>query len=211
MAKFPYIQNRASLRRFLESIPERGVPPKVDATYLLSVGVLSGSLSRMPSVLESLGFIDPSGVPTERWKAYRDSSQARTELASGIRGAYSEVFETYADAYLKDDETLANFFSSTTSLAKSTVKDIVRTFKALCQLADFAPAEGAEPFPEAPVTIVVEAEPTKKASERELQPVVRGRQGLTINVNIQLTLPSDIEDHNLYDRFFASLKKHLLT
>jgi len=214
MAKFPYIQNPADLKRFLqEKIPSVGVPTdsKVDATYLLSVGARKGSVGRLRAVLEALGFIDSSGVPTHRWKACRSAGQAPTELGLAMREAYPELFQTYSDACQRSAEQQTDFFKSNTDLADTTVGYTVRTFRTLCQLAHFGPAEGAQISPAQPVTITVEPGATKKAPQRELQPVVRGRQGLTINVNIQLTLPSDIEDHDLYDRFFASLKKHLLT
>ena len=35
-------------------------------------------------------------------------------------------------------------------------------------------------------------------------------QGITVNVNIQLTLP-ETKDDTIYDKIFVSLKKHLLT
>lgn len=211
MARFPYVQSAASLKSLLAKIPSVGKPQKVDATYLASIGVKQWSVRGILATLKSLSLIDSSGGPSERWTAYRDSNRAPIVMGSVIREVYSEVFAIYDDAHLRDDETLANLFSTKTGLGERTVGYMVRTFKTLCEVADFARAEGAQPFPEAPVTITVEPEPTKKAPERELQPVVRGREGLTINVNIQLTLPSDIEDHDLYDRFFASLKKHLLT
>src|SRR5947209_8998599 len=85
-----------------------------------------------------------TGTPTERLRAYRDKAKAGGVLAAGIRQAYPELFETYPDAYRKDDEAIRNFFSSRTDLGEATLALAVRTFKTLCEKANFEGAELAE-------------------------------------------------------------------
>ena len=61
-------------------------------------------------------------------------------------------------------------------------------------------------------TGALEAEPrsVEDIAGPAISRVVMDRQGITLNVNIQLTVP-DTKDDTLYDRFFESLKKHLLS
>src|SRR5215472_16948064 len=102
-ADFPYLTNPASLGRFLEKIRAIGVPSKVNAVYLNSLGFKSSNDRPIIAVLKFLDFIDGSGIPKENWQKYR-SSAARAVLASAIRKAYSELFATYPDADRKDAE-----------------------------------------------------------------------------------------------------------
>lgn len=114
-----------------------------------------------------------------------------------------QLFETYPDAYRKDDEALRNFFTSRTSVGEATVALIVRTFKVLCEASDFE----AAPSPtivsagtDSAVTVPVLAGAT----------AVSAGGGITLNLNIQITLP-ETKDASIYDAIFESLKKHLMT
>lgn len=200
MAEFPYHQKTAKVRDFLTKIQTVGVPEKVTHKYIVSIGFKSSNdRSNIPRILRFLGLTDSSNVPTERWETCADPEKARTELASAIRKGYWELFQTYPDAQRIDRGALMDFFKSRTDLAESTVTLVVRTFSTLCELADFGPSP--EPPPPEP--------PPGPSPDKLVHKAVAGAGGITINLNIQLTLP-DTKDETLYDRFFESLKKHLL-
>lgn len=202
MAKFPYTPNPANVARFFEHIQAAGVPGKVDSKYLESVEFSSSYDRPLPGVLKFLGFLDASGLPTDAWRTYKDKSQAPRVMAQAIREAYSDLFRLFPDAYRKDEEALHNYFSAQTGLAKGTVGYMVRTFKALCDLADFqAPA---------PETLM---KPTTAPAARPVPVLPAERHeppGMTVNINIQLALPAT-EDASVYENLFAALKKHLLS
>src|SRR6267143_621267 len=141
MATVPYTPQPASIPRFLQHIQSAGVPTKVTQVYLVGVGFKTSNDRYLIAILKAIDFVDTGGVPTERWRSYRDKAKAAGVLAASIRHAYPELFETYPDAYRKDDEALRNFFSSRTDLGESTLGLAVRTFKALCEKANF---EGPE-------------------------------------------------------------------
>lgn len=74
----------------------------------------------------------------------------------------------------------------------------MRTFKALCDIADFSAAP--------PPKVAGEA---GKPEETKTVTVARHAQnGPAININIQLQLQAT-EDPKVYDNFFAAMKKHL--
>lgn len=87
---------------------------------------------------------------------------------------------------------------------------MVSTFKNLAALAEFA--EG--PFAEDADSIVI---PTKDASTTAYgdgKAVVAvqtpGGNGLTVNINIALTLP-ETSDEKVFAAFFKAMREHLLT
>ena len=196
MADFPYVPNPAGLKKFFAHIQSAGVPEKVTIKYLEKVGFKSTNDRYIIGVLTFLGFTDSSGVPTDMWSKYRSRSNAATTLAGAIQSRYDDLFQTYPDAYRKDNEALRNYFSPHTKVAERTLGLIVSTFKALCELANF---EGAEP--------VQRRKPEgKPAGARPPAP----SQLPAVNINIQLQLPAT-DDATIYDKLFAALKKHLLS
>ena len=106
----------------------------------------------------------------------------------------------YPDADRKDNEALRNFFSTHTTVAGTTSNLIVRTFKTVCEIADF----GAEQ----PTVDVSDEKSQVRAKEKpvtESDPLKKPF-GPAININIQLQIPAT-EDARVYDSFFAAMKK----
>jgi Family of unknown function (DUF5343) len=200
-ADFPYLTNPASLRKFLEKIRTVGVPEKVSIAYVASLGFKSTNDRPIIPTLKFLDFIDGSGVPRETWQKYRPKETAGAVLAAAIRTAYAELYSIYPDADRKDNEALRNYFSTHTKVGEATLNLIVRTFKTLCETADFS----AEPVE------LDSREATKQAGGKGAVIVSTGKgnhSGPAININIQLQLQAT-EDPKVYDNFFAAMKKHL--
>lgn len=202
MAKFPYIQNAASIERFFGHIQTAGEPPEVTIRYLESVGFKSSNDRNLIRILKFIGLLDPSGKPTGTWRSYKHRKDAPGVMASALRTAYGGLFTTYPDAYRKDDEPLRDYFSTKTGLAETTLAFIVRTFTALCKLADFeAPSTDMSGAPSmVPTPVAAETSPTTP----------RQPPDVTVNTNIQLGLPAT-EDASIYEKLFAALKKHLFS
>jgi len=205
VATVPYTPNPASIPRFFQHIQAAGVPAKVTNTYLEGVGFKSKNDRYLIAVLKAIGFLDNSGSPTERWRSYRDKAKGPGVLAAGIRHAYSDLFETYPDAYRKDDEAIRNFFSSRTDLGESTLALAVRTFKSLCLNANF---EGAELVEETAAEIAELAKPDERPATRAA--ASGGTRAPVININIQLELPAT-DDASIYEKLFEAMRKNLLT
>jgi hypothetical protein len=200
MATIPVTQSAGSIARFLKHIQTAGVPAKVNNPYLKAVGFKSSNDSALLLILKAINFIDASGTPTDKWSQYRDATQAGAVLAESIKACYSGLFDIYPDAERKDDEAIANWIRTNTTFSGITVGRAVKTFKALCAEADFsaqkaaAAVTGAPPASGAPATTVV--------------PAV-GRQTPSVNINIELQLPST-NDPEVYENFFKAMKKYLL-
>lgn len=177
-------------------------------------------------LIEFIGFIDNSGKPTGRWQSYRNNSRAKQIMAQGIREGYADLFHTYPDAYDRSDADLMNYFRSASDSGDATITRMLTAFRLLCDLADFTAENGAtvasEPTRVAQENAVAESVPadlpndaasgaTNDAAEAGIRSITRTlATGVTLNINIQLTVP-DTTDEKVYDNFFAALKKHLLS
>jgi len=204
MAQAIYTPNTNSIPRFLAHVQTAGVPPKVSGEYLKSVGFKSGNDRYLIPILKALKFLDSSGVPTDRWRSYRDKQKAKGVLAAAITEAYSNLFETYPDAYRRDNEALRNYFSTQSpGLNESTLQLVVRTFKVLCTDADFSSAAAAE-------EILEQEEVKEKGGGQHIRRTTgQSGDGLTININIQLQIPAT-DDATVYEKLFEAMNKTIL-
>lgn len=200
MVDYPYIQNTGRLKSFLDSIPKIGVPDKINTQTLPMLGYKSTNDRPIVKILRFIDFIDANGVPNQNYKHFRDTSKAKAVMASAIKKAYSELFKMYPDAHKKDDETLKNFFRPTTKAGEQVVDKMVDTFKALCSFADF----------EAITTTEGKFEEYAKGEKLEVKEARELPSGITLNLNIQLVLPTT-DDASVYDKIFKALKDHLLS
>jgi hypothetical protein len=173
--------------------------------YITSVGFNSKNDRAILTVLKFIGFVDNSGVPTEVWRAYRNKSQSKRVLAATLVKSYGTLFDTYPDANRKDNEALRNFFSGHTSVAENTVTLMVRTFKTLAEMGDFeSPAE----LPD--VDINSDEEPERDDVGQTVINRKLRTAGMTMNINIELQIPAT-DNAEIYESFFAAMKKHLLS
>lgn len=209
MATYPYVQNAARAKSLFQQLQDVGVPSKVTNNYLESLGYKSKNDRAFVGLLRNLSFIDTSGAPTETWRQYRNKAKAKAVMAGVLRTTYKDLFTTYPDAYRRDNEALRNFFSSHTSVGEGALRFMVATFKALSELADF----GAMAAPEDELSDEENGEEDR--GEPETKPLKLSRKGagpagVTVNINIQLQIP-ETEKADVYDSFFAAMKKHLLS
>src|SRR5260370_32673431 len=110
MAQAIYPPNTNSIPRFLTHVQSAGVPPKVSGEYLKSVGFKSGNDRYLIPILKALKFLDSSGQPTDRWRAYRDKQKAKGVLAAAITGTHSRLVERYQGAHPLDEGALRAYF-----------------------------------------------------------------------------------------------------
>ncbi len=208
---YPYHVNAANVKKFLEHIQSAGVPTKITFQYITSVGFKSKNDRAILTVLKFIKFVDNSGVPTELWRAYRVKNQSQKVLAGALKKAYPTLFDTYPDANRKDNEALRNFFSSHTSVAENTVTLMVRTFKTMADMGNFdSPADLSEVEVKAEEPEEVEEKGGGGAAAVKRKGIAATPGGMAVNINIQLQIPAT-DRADVYDSFFAAMKKHLLS
>lgn len=196
MVEYPYTNVTGKLKKFLEQISSIRVPSKVDPKYLSSIGFKSSNDPTIITVLKFIGFLDVGGAPTQAYRQFRSKDTAGGVMAESLKAAYKDLFETYSNAYEKDNTTLRNYFSAHTDAGKQVLDKTVGTFKVLCEFADF----------EAPVEKITVSPKDEAPVSKQVSATTPG--GLTVNINIQLQLPAT-DDASVYDNLFSALRKHL--
>jgi hypothetical protein len=134
-------------------------------------------------------------------------------FAESVRRAYSGLFTTYPDAHRKDAEALRNFFRAHTSAGVSAQQLMVRTFQMLVEAGDFDGTRTEQPSQRErsgqPVQEVSKGAPRPEERAVVVERVINATPGLTLNVNIQLQLPSTA-DAEVYDKLFSAMRTHLM-
>ncbi len=206
MVTFPYTTVDAKLKPLLEKIQQVGVPDKTSVQWLGGIGFKSSNDRTLLPVLKFIGLTDQSGKPTAKWSLYRDKRQAGKALAEGVKKGYHDLFQTYPNANQSTEDDLRSFFGSKSRAGERVITQIVKTFRALGDLSDFGSLGEEFPEPQAP-----SAPQKDKAitSKRKVKAHDLG-SGVTVNINIQLTLP-DTKDKEVYEALFEALKKNLLS
>jgi hypothetical protein len=201
MDNYPYTTNPARIAKFLQLVQTAKVPPKVTYNYLASVGFTSSNDRALIPIIKFIGFIDASHITTKSWQMYRDQKNAKWILAQAIKKGYSDLFSLYDDAYQKDDATLESFFSSKTSVGKSTIRYMMMTFKALCKLADFGMANNEIP-----------EEQEKVEEEHQIRDVDKGISKVApkLQLNVEIHIAADTSDDKI-ETIFKNMKKYLIS
>lgn len=203
MTDYPYVQSPDKLVDILKRIPSMGKPETFGTKKLQALGFTSSHDTKILNVLKFLGLIEDKkgGSPTEVWQALRSNFQAT--LADCIIKGYSELYSIYPDAHVQSTESLRNFFTANTTVGADTVGKISTTFQTLASLAEFdsrePSAKGDSSRPESGHAIGQHKEVLVTGATSPLS---------TININIQLQLPSD-STGEVYEKLFKSLKDHI--
>jgi hypothetical protein len=199
-----------AIPRFLDAMRKAGVPAKVDGTYLKSIGFKNSNDAALIPLFKSLGFLDSNGQPTSTFRDYRGASseQAEKVLGGAVRSCYSGLFEIYPDAYRKDDEALTNWMRANTDKGEATQARALKTFKVLRDTASF---DEAPPAPtDLPPVNTLMSDGTSRSDEVSSPAPPRRTQttrpDVTINITLQIAATTDA---SIYEKFFASMKKHL--
>jgi Family of unknown function (DUF5343) len=203
-----YLTSTRNVEAILNSIITAQAPPKFTQAFLEQLGFKSSSDRLIINVLKAIGFISPSGVPTDRYFRYLDQTQSGAVLAEGIRDAYADLFLINKDAQnLTPTETKNKLRTLTQGKAsEDVVQKMSATFHALAKQADFKAdpkkAEGGSPEMEQADDVMPLADVVPPANGG---PLPFG--GLTYTIQIQLP---ESRDPEVYNALFSSLRTHLL-
>lgn len=202
MADLPYVLNAGTLGKFFETVQKTGVPDKVTLKHMESVGFKSKNDRYLLPFLKDLGFVKSDGSPSETWLSYRHTGDAATVMAGAIKRAWAGLFRLYPDAHRKDDEAIRNWMRThSPSASPVTVDRSLKTFKAIVNLAEFSDNNNGQ---QRTPTI---SSPDRPPAEAAL-PTVTRQASPEVVINIQLDVPAT-NDPDVYDRFFAAMRKHL--
>jgi hypothetical protein len=198
MANVIYTTVPGRMDKLLSKIVDVGTPSKVNEAWLKSLGFKSSNDHTLVRVLRALEFVDDDNIPTAIWTDLRGHNRSAV-LGQAMRKAYAHVFQIYPNAHERTSEEIADVFkTSDRAVGKAVIDFAVSTFRSLCVLA------ALKDTPETTGPILT---PRPVLSQK---PGADSRAtSLTLNVNIQLSLP-ETDNEDVYEKLFAALKKHLL-
>lgn len=205
MSSLPYVTAPGNITRALTAIRQAGTPQKITQDFVKTVlRIPGGSGAQMNSFLKKIGFAKADGSPSELYVKFRDPATSGAAVAEAMRRAYAPLYARQDCAHELKDRQLLGLIAEETGLAtdSTVVKNVLATFKALRELADFpAGGPGFETIREALAS-------ARGRDCEDGQEVTRG-VGLNLNYTINLNLPAT-SDSSVFDAIFKSLKENLL-
>jgi hypothetical protein len=197
-----YFTSAKNLPAILDQIQKGKVPAKFTYDYLKQLGFPSSNDRPIIPVLKALGFLDESGAPQERYRRYKDASNAKRVMAEGMREAYTDVFAIDEEANTLPPDKVKGIFARLSDKGDAVTEKMAKTFRALVDQADFS----------TPTVVEEEHKDDEPRDEDdEHNPDLRREHGgvlaLRHDVHVHLPISDDIK---VYDAIFRSLRENLL-
>ena len=96
--------------QYFDTLLTAKAPDKFTVKFMEDLGFKSSNDRQFVNVLKSIGFLDDSGSPTDRYFKFLDQSCSKQMVAEGIKEAYSDVFALNINANtLSKDEIVGKF------------------------------------------------------------------------------------------------------
>lgn len=198
--KYPYTISPGSLTKFLEQVPKKPKPPKVNLAQLKGWDIKDNNAPSIVKVLAAVGVLGTDGVPTDLYEKLMANGEGKKELAQKIKEVYAEFFAAEHEPY-KDNPTVTKLLHIHGGTgAEATIGRMRETFMILCRAADFSGA------PKSSGKGVDKGKDKPPPGEGDVSGQQQGAPSVVIN--IQVTLPPGLDEKG-YDAFFASMKKNL--
>lgn len=203
-----YVQVYGQLGDVFQHLAQAQAPEKFTVQYLKDLGFASTNFRAVVPLLKALGFLSDDGVPTSRYREYRNTALSRQVMAAALRDAYGELFTIRANPTSADRKLIEGKFRSVHNASPNTAKLMASTFYALLEMADLSvatpPKKDDKPEKE-PETGAVVALPRKNEEASDASQSPRP----TFHYNIEIHLPAT-KDVEVFNAIFKSLREHLL-
>ena len=210
-----YTQKPGAIPAYFDAMLDAQPPERFSVKFLENLGFTSTNDRLFIGILKDLGFLNRDGAPQPRYFEFLDRSLSKQTVAAGIRESFADLFAINTKANELSVEEVKNklrtlFAGKKTDLV---IGHIAKTFKALCEYADFsapvasatAPQGQNEPRP--PDANALSAETPTAVVTKPSPPLGKITvSGLQYHINIVLP---DTRDQAVYDAIFRSLREHL--
>jgi hypothetical protein len=196
-------QIHQQLPKVFKTLREGTAPEKFTQQYLVALGFGSSNYRVLIPLLKDLGFLTSDGIPTERYRAYLDSSRSRQVLGKAVSEAYSDIFTIVKNPTKADREKIAGKFKSAFNLSDLQAERNANTFLALVELSDLSENES----PTSDVNL--SRETVEQATSLPNLPTTASARVIGLKYDIAIHLPPT-KDIEVYNAIFKSLKEHLV-
>ncbi len=201
---YPYTPVAAKLKSLLQKIRTTGIPQKLTAAHLKTLGFSSSNDPSMINVLRFIGFVDSSGIPTPLWNEY--SGQAhRSVLGRAIRTGYAELFALYPQANTNSVADLTSVFATSSTGGEQVIAKTVGTFRTLVEEADFDRNREAA---QTSLPSGMLHTPAALAMNPQLPTGPLNKTGPEVHIDIQIHISPESSADQI-EKIFESMAKHL--
>jgi len=135
---FPYTTTPGALRKFLQEVPSRPKPPKVNNELLKSWGIGDSNANSIIRVLKAVGLVTSSNDASDEYATFMSRDEGPQWLGRAIRQVYQPLFATNHAPHNEPNDRLTNLFNIHSGGAPRTIEYQIQSFKALCDFADFS-------------------------------------------------------------------------
>ena len=195
----PYLISTGRIPDYFEKIKNAEVPAdRFTIDFIVNVlGFTSKNDRALVGLLKAMGFLDPQGIPLQRYKDFRIDDLSDTTLGEGVRQAYSPIFRRNKDANKLSEPDVKGIIKGITGRPEddNLLRLMTKTFIELVKLGNFETEKQ-----------IMRDEAEKK--ELPISPEIKSK-GLQLTYTIVLNLPSTTV-REVYDTLFKSLKENLL-
>lgn len=192
--------------QYFDTLLTARAPEKFTVKFLSDLSFTSSNDRQFINVLKSIGFLDDSGAPTDRYYKFLDQSCSKKIVAEGVREAYVDLFNLNISANSMTQAEVEGKFKTLTngSKAAATITQMAKTFTALCGYADWS----APPIMAKSEIVGDQSNQKDVADNSMVSDINSDSAGFDLNYNIHIHLPAT-RDQAVYDALFASLAKHI--
>jgi hypothetical protein len=200
-----YLVSPGTVATALQKMKAAATPERFTHDFLANtLGMKGGTPRPVIPFLKRIGFIGTDGVPTELYKAFRNTGQSGAAVAQAMRIGYKPLFDMNERAHELPDPELKGLVVQATGLEEKSrvLQLIIQTFKILKQQASF----GA-------TTVAIKKEERRDEAVGRTTPSgdsgTGGAAGIHLSYTINLNLPPT-PDVAVFNAIFKALRDNLL-
>jgi hypothetical protein len=198
--KVPCTHKPGDILKFLRQMPSKPIPlGAIDAAYIKKLGFSASSAANLQGILKQLGFVDDNSKASPVWSDFVSSDDRARILAAAIKTAYSGLFKEMMCPYLRDDESLLDYFKSKVDATPRELEYCLETFRALSEMADFQDSLNDFDY----------VEPAVMPKMPDLETIPRLKVDSNLPVNIQIHIDPSTPDEKI-ETIFKYMRKYLL-
>jgi hypothetical protein len=198
-----YVLANGRIPDVFSKIRDAQAPDQVTNQLLKDWGFSSSNDRAFLPLLKALGFLTPTGQPTQRYHDYRDHSRSRAVLGEGLREAYHDLFLITANPKESDRDAIKGKFKSFHNASDNSAANMAATFYALLKLADLSGSSKIS---------VPSDQKIEDKTDQSREPIgiqARSSSAPSFHYNIQVHLPAT-NDAEVYNAIFKSLREHFV-
>lgn len=198
---------------YFKAIINAEAPERFSGKFLESLDFKSTNDRLLIGIMKELGFIDTDGIPKSRYYELLDRSKWKSVLAEAIRECYAGLFAVNKDAQDLSIEEVKNKLRTLYAGSKkdTVITNIAKTFKALCDEADFLSTKPKEDIPKDIPSANNQEQLSSDQSERDKVKGIQASEKVNVaslQYHVNIVLPES-KDQAVYDAIFKSLRDHL--